>query len=245
MVAPGNYSAVRVYSSAKVTAGDVVDIDGSVATDVDPNTSCSTGERIINATSVVVRSLTETVRPLAVNGRLIPSGPANGTHPQCSVELGRNNVGTLVRISGKVTSIDADYGYFYIDDGAGLSDGLSNSLTSTPNVGVRVVYSGCSLAENDLCIVTGVLSSWADDAGGIHPVLLTQSSTALIPPVPFAPASLTAEAGNASVYLSWSTVNSIGVNIYRKPSGGTYSLLASTSTSQYTDQAVVNGTTYF
>ena len=52
---------------------------------------------------------------------------------------GLNNVGIYGRFAGKVTYVDPSNFYFYIDDGAGLTDGTFQADGLTPNVGVRVV----------------------------------------------------------------------------------------------------------
>jgi serine protease AprX len=64
---------------------------------------------------------------------------------------------------------------------------------------------------------------------------------------PAAPANLSATAGNAQVALDWNdNVESdlAGYRVYRSVSGGSFSLLASTSGSAYADTALTNSTTY-
>jgi hypothetical protein len=75
-----------------------------------------------------------------------------------------NNIGLYVRLIGKVTQIDPQGAYFYIDDGSGIKDNTKTGDVS--NIGVRVARDGrqytlgwtlevngissCTKLENDL-----------------------------------------------------------------------------------------------
>jgi hypothetical protein len=65
--------------------------------------------------------------------------------------FGLNNIGLLVRVFGKVTSIGQ--GYLYIDDGSNLRDG-----TGVEHIGVCVVCDPTGYKEGDYLSVTGISS---------------------------------------------------------------------------------------
>jgi hypothetical protein len=67
------------------------------------------------------------------------------------------------------------------------------------------------------------------------------------PPPPAAPANPSASGGNATVSLTWSAVSGVsGYKVYRSTtSGGSYTQIADRTTTNYTDNSVVNGTTYY
>jgi len=70
----------------------------------------------------------------------------------------------------------------------------------------------------------------------------------LVPPVPPAPADLTATAGNAQVELNWSTASGAASYTVKRTtvSGGSYTTIASGATStSYTDTGLTNGSTYY
>jgi regulation of enolase protein 1 (concanavalin A-like superfamily) len=70
----------------------------------------------------------------------------------------------------------------------------------------------------------------------------------LVPPVPPAPAALTATAGNAQVVLNWSAVSGAASYTVKRTtvSGGSYTTIASGTTStSYTDTGLTNRSTYY
>ncbi|MEN6520374.1 MAG: C25 family cysteine peptidase [Armatimonadota bacterium] len=69
---------------------------------------------------------------------------------------GLNNTGTLVTISGKVTTTGT--AYFYIDDGCGLWPGSSTS--GTKNTGVYVQWPGSGFTSSQFVTVTGISSGY-------------------------------------------------------------------------------------
>ena len=66
-------------------------------------------------------------------------------------------------------------------------------------------------------------------------------------PTPSAPVGLSATAGNGQVALNWTAPpGATGYNLKRSlTNGGPYTILASIASTNYTDTAVVNGTTYY
>lgn len=118
---------IRVVSSKQVNIGDKVDIVGQ--------NGLVAGERVIIAPIVAVKSNNnQTPKPLAMSNKAsgggafgyqgavvdnvpaVPPTPANGL----------NNIGLLMKITGRLTTINDTGtfgGYFYVDDGSSLNDG--------------------------------------------------------------------------------------------------------------------------
>lgn len=99
------------------------------------------------------------VAPLAVSNRALGGGALNQYTPGVAGGVGLNNIGLLVKTSGKVTAVDTANSCFYIDDGTGLLDGSGH-------VGVRVAYdnlaAGNSItppAVDSYVLVTGICST--------------------------------------------------------------------------------------
>lgn len=76
-----------------------------------------------------------------------------------------------------------------------------------------------------------------------------QASATPNPPVPMAPTSLAAVAGNGTVALTWtapSNTNPASYNVQRATvSGGPYTTIGTTAAKNYTDKTAANGTTYY
>ena len=143
--------AIRVNSTASVTEGDVVTINGIVG---------KTGrERSVDAITVVVNShSTPGLAPLAMR-----HSAAGGTDKGYSLGSGTRelyNVGILARLVGKVVSRDPRGDYFLMLDGS-----LSN--------GIRVVLAGSkspiTMPAEAYLTVTGVISLDASGAATIRP----------------------------------------------------------------------------
>lgn len=140
---------IRVIWPGAVSPGDRVLIQGVTAT------PAGTAERVIAASNVGLISTGNAIsRALAMNNRISGGGvygqqPAvtNDTTvvpPLMSGEM--NNVGLLIKIWGLVTDVydDLTYenSYFYIDDGAHLRDGTTDTFGQN-HVGIR-----CRLTTN-------------------------------------------------------------------------------------------------
>lgn len=118
---------IRVISKQPVAVGDKVDIIGQ--------NTYNTGERVLQAAIVIVRSQGNAVpNPLCMTNRAAGGGAfgqqgavADNTLKTPTVlSAGLSNVGVLMKLVGRVTNVtDAGSyaGYFYIDDGSGLIDG--------------------------------------------------------------------------------------------------------------------------
>lgn len=117
----------------------------------------SEGERYISASSSVVAGsgsvepLMMAIRSLGGSDWYCESGVAAGQSGVAGAE-GLNNIGLLVRVSGRVTYSDWDF--FYIDDGSNVQDG-----SGWPGVKVLLV-GGFPPEQGRYVQVTGVSSCW-------------------------------------------------------------------------------------
>ena len=75
----------------------------------------------------------------------------------------------------------------------------------------------------------------------------SQVNATPLPPVPPAPAGLTATPGDSQVGLSWNaSLGATSYNVKRATvNGGPYNTIASPMTTNYTDTTAVNGTNYY
>lgn len=177
---------IRINKSTySASLGDVMEIYGRIKTN-------SNKERYIDASIATnLDSKPNLLRPLALSNRSLGGCrfPLTGSYYQSGVwswnngkkeppwapAKGLNNIGLLVRTSGKVTWVNRDplhleKEYFYIDDGSMRVDGSMHDVApnhSVPNIGVRVVLgtpesipmfiqigSYVTVTGNSSCIVT-------------------------------------------------------------------------------------------
>ena len=150
-------AGIRVDYSQSMALGDVVTLTGTLTT-VD-------GERALSVhLAEVLVGAAGDLPPIAMNSATLGGGPsgyqqavteyrmvrtAQGTLRQALPAGGANNVGLLVRITGKVTGIGD--GCFYIDDGSGCDDGsgligvrVIRGSMAKPVVGTRMMVTGVS-----------------------------------------------------------------------------------------------------
>lgn len=149
---PDRAWGIGVTGAAGVSEGDVISVLGPMAT--------VAGERRVLASEVnVLAHGGQVPAPLAMRARNLGGG-AFGTHtPGVVGGTGCNNVGLLVRLTGRVTGVASDSSFFCIDDGSGRTDdsgwagvrvtlaGLEPGVIVTPpKVGEQVVITGvCSV----------------------------------------------------------------------------------------------------
>ncbi len=143
---PGRLSGLLIFSSAPVQEGTVVVVRGV--------TSTAGGERRMNATSVTVRGNATVPGAFGMPLSSLGGGPVGASTPGITGGSGLNNVGLLVRGSGKVTQIGS--GYLYIDDGSNLKDGTATGQYE--NIGVRVICDPTGYTIGDYVAVTGISS---------------------------------------------------------------------------------------
>ena len=132
--------------------GDRVTVFGQLAT--------VSNERTVNVQALEIVSTSQPVPgPLGIPNRSANCGDRNEYTPGMTGGSGLNVVGLLVRIWGTVTYVGD--GYFYVDDGSGLDDGLGaigievrDGALNEPSVGDYVTLTGIMRA--------GVISSTMD-----------------------------------------------------------------------------------
>jgi hypothetical protein len=119
-------SGIRVIAGAAVSPGQSVLVRGTTATDQ--------GERVIEASSVTPAGSGQAAKPFHIANKSAGGGASgaqaavvdNAATVPPRVSVGTNNVGLLMKISGRVTKVTntGDYsGFFYLDDGSSLRDG--------------------------------------------------------------------------------------------------------------------------
>ncbi len=112
-------SGIRVDHPAEgLIIGQRIRVEGTMGTNAN-------GERFIAVSSIAAAGAGE-VRPLHVTGKALGGGdfgqPPNGQQGIAG-SMGLNNIGLLVTTSGRVSGPRVPSGWFYIDDGSGVSDG--------------------------------------------------------------------------------------------------------------------------
>lgn len=152
-----------------LSVGQTVTISGKAGTNLD-------GERYIDATVAAPVGL-GTVAPLGMPGKLLGGGdwiaPGGTAVAQRGVSggFGLNNIGLLIRTTGRVTFVGADF--IYVDDGSSLDDGSGNA-------GVKVWAPGLALPTvGQMVSVTGVSSCFAN-AGSTHRQILARSPDGIL-----------------------------------------------------------------
>ena len=144
-----------VWSSAPVSAGDIVSVSGIMGTDTN-------FERQIAAQSVIAEGSTDPIKPLLITNRNVGGSSwlynaTTGAGQKGVLDAaGLNNIGLLVRTSGKVMEVGSDY--IIINDG---SDATGGSAIK----GIKVFCGGLQKPTVDqTVIVTGI--STIDNVGG-------------------------------------------------------------------------------
>lgn len=101
------------------------------------------GERVLTEATVFPGDLPGAPRPLLMLNRTLGGGDLNDMARGVTGGFGINNIGLLVRATGRVTH--ADVGFCYIDDGSGIQDGAVYDVVST--------YTGVKLDTTKLTIL--------------------------------------------------------------------------------------------
>ena len=168
---------IRVHKTSHgLDTGDEVEVVvGSIDTD------SSNDERCIEATSVTETDPpTKVITPygmtnICLGGKdyLPPGGSGTGYGQKGVVNSNSlNNIGLLVRTTGKVTHVDTDW--FTLSDGSGAVDSSGNYE------GVKVSASGLTLPDvDDFVIATGICSA-EKVSGELYPVVIARDSDDLV-----------------------------------------------------------------
>lgn len=162
---------IRVESSnGDIAVGDLVDVAGETGTN-------SEGERVIIADQVQVLPGSTLLRPLHMAGKSLGGGDTPGLDPLTGAGqkgvaggAGLNNIGLLVRLSGRVCCVNDAAGQFRLDDGS-TGGGVLVQLpagTATP-------------LDGSFASVTGVSSCYAE-GDDLRPLLLVREEVDLVWP---------------------------------------------------------------
>ena len=139
------------------------------------------------------------------------------------------SVSPLVPNWVKVTRSGNSFSGYYSADGVNWTQlGTSVSITMNSAIVVGIGVTSFNTAALSTCTLDNVYAAnWT--------------------PPPAVPLNLTATASNAAVFLSWnSATNATGYNLKRAQiSGGSYSIIVSSSVTNYTDTSVTNGNYYY
>jgi len=150
-------AGIRVIWDQAVTPGARAAIQGTIDT--------VSGERVIQANSVITVS-GDPIDPLAMSNRASGGGTyfnqgAVVDQAPGVMSVGTSSIGLLVTIFGKVTYVNDTgdwFGYFYVDDGSGISDGSGKiGIKCRPWLNSETGIMDFLPTEGDYVAVTGVL----------------------------------------------------------------------------------------
>ncbi len=176
---PGKYHGLKVaWPYGGITVDRYILVHGTMQTDA------STGERYLlgdciykdAATAPAIRPVGMTLTSLGGSLYGLQPGVADaswvssaGGEPTMvyTAANGVNNIGCLIRTTGKVTAVYVDDGFFYIDDGSGLVDGTGQ--------GVRVKGNLSSGDVGRMLVVTGVSTCFNQDGALMRQIIPTQA----------------------------------------------------------------------
>jgi len=216
-------SDIRVEGQAvpyTTQPGDVISIPAASA----QLGTTSDGERVINLLdAVTMETPVDPPKPLGVNNRDSGGGEFNVYTPGPAGGCGLNNIGLLMRVWGRVTSVSPTY--FYIDDGSNINNGIDEP------VGIRV-ESGARYTPTvgDYVAVTGIsaLRTLASAPARVFRMISGSDFTPITPPRPdFVQAVATGDDQNGmgTITVFWSAVpGATGYYVYRgtEPGGEDY-----------------------
>jgi hypothetical protein len=113
------YAAIKVIWSGTMPAQDhSVDVVGTL--------DASSGQRVLNASSVTDNGAGTAITPLVVVEKSAGGAGVNPDTPSITNGKGLYNIAILVRIAGAAgnsNTSDPNNKFFYLDDGSGLADG--------------------------------------------------------------------------------------------------------------------------
>ncbi len=160
---------ICIIDSAAAPTSGMVDVTGTL------HTNATTGERYIQASGATSLG-SGIVNPLGLSNKSLGGGDSlyNSTTGagQCGIwgANGLNNIGLFVRIWGNVTANGT--GWFYLDDGSGVSDGSVNS-------GIYVNAEGQTVPDvGKYACVTGISSCRKYQNNVVNTLLATSVSSA-------------------------------------------------------------------
>lgn len=160
-------SAIRVSlpSGISVTEGCAIAVTGNMTT--------SDGERLINAGTVAIGDWVGSPAPLGISNLWLGGAHPSSNVPSIPGGKGLYNVGLLVKLVGKVTTVGSTF--FYLDDGYGLHD-------NSGSTGVRVECSSLTKPTTTYAAVTGIAG--VETVGGALARILRVRKQEDIVPIP-------------------------------------------------------------
>lgn len=161
-------AGIRVVCGTSASIGDSVALIGSLGL-------ASNYERVITVGGQISFGAPVPVRPVIMTNASVGGSSTVEYNEQAGTGqrgvtggVGVNNIGLLVRTTGRVTWSDA--GWFYVDDGSGLSD-------FSPYTGLRVMCGGIAPpARGDYVAVTGTSSILNDGANAYRCIVVRGES---------------------------------------------------------------------
>ena len=169
---PSRQAGIRVISTQGLTASELVNIVGAMAT--------LNGERVLNAEVTETLGPGAQIGPYALKTGALGGGsfglqlPVMEYRPAQSLSvpvptIGLNNIGLLVRVCGTVTS--SGQGWFYVDDGSLCHDGSGM-------IGVRVLCPGSDApAVGHFVIINAISSTYFDGTNTLRALVLPNSTS--------------------------------------------------------------------
>lgn len=144
---PDGSSAIRVLTTTSVSPGQRVDVTGQVQTRV---LSGQPSERQIASATVTALSAGSELPPINMNTLEVGGEAVGALLPGVIGGVGLNNMGLLVRVTGRVTTKISSS--FWLDDGGGVVDPLGQAgiLVKCPDIHAPVI-------PGDIVSVTGVI----------------------------------------------------------------------------------------
>ncbi len=115
-------------------------------------------------------AVADEVAPVFMINKAIGGGDLNQYTLGVAGGTGVNNIGLLIRTSGKVSYVNTTSQFFYIDDGWGKTTTLP-APDSTTVTGIRVSYGG--LAEGVPAITPPVVDSYVAVTGIVSTVMVS------------------------------------------------------------------------
>lgn len=150
---PDRSSGIRVaWSGTGLGVGDRVSVTGSVGT---RTVSGCPAERMISANEVAKLQSGPPLEPLGMGCACVGGGAVEGI-PGVAGAIGTNNMGLLVKITGRVTKVLGSY--LFVDDGSqvanvsgsGAEIGVMVRCPSTPSAPVGSIVSATGIAEGSI-----------------------------------------------------------------------------------------------
>jgi hypothetical protein len=151
---PNGIGGIRVATNQSgLSVGDRVNINGRMST---RTLSGYPSERQISYASVTKISSGAAPRPVAMSCKNVGGAAIGSLVPGVKNGVGANNMGSLIRIVGKVTKVIGSY--LFVDDGSKVENvsgsgpeiGVMVRCTTTPSVSVGNIVSVTGIAEGSI-----------------------------------------------------------------------------------------------